>query len=102
MTKSLKVANIRCEGCAQSIKNALEGLELSNIEVDLSCEPRKVTFETKNEAVVAQVIEILRKLGYPLADEKVGFTSSSMLKAKSFVSCAVGKIDIKKGKSPSY
>jgi len=38
--------------------------------------------------------KILRKLGYPLNDEEVSFSNSASLKAKSFVSCAVGKFTI--------
>ena len=36
-----KVANIHCENCANTIKNALED-EFGEIKVDLSVEPRVV------------------------------------------------------------
>jgi len=91
--KLFEVANVRCEGCANSIKNALAKEGYSQVHVDLSCEPRKVAVRLQDEASAAHIEEILRKLGYPLADKKVGFTDSAALKAKSFVSCAVGKFN---------
>ncbi len=35
----------------------------------------------------------LKKLGYPLASEKMGFVDSTSVKAKSYVSCAIGKMN---------
>ena len=95
MLETLEVNNIRCEGCANTITKALKEEGFTSIKVDLSCEPRKVTVDTKDEASSAHFRAILRKLGYPLFDEEVGFSSSATLKAKSFVSCAVGKFNIK-------
>ena len=95
MLETLEVNNVRCEGCASTIIKALEKEGFLSVSVDLSCEPRKVTVDTKNEASSAHFRAILRKLGYPLSDEEVGFGDSATLKAKSFVSCAVGKFNIK-------
>ena len=95
MLKSVEVGNIRCGGCAATITKALENEGFENVNVDLSCEPRIVTFELQDEASLAQLRSILRKLGYPLCDEEVSFSDSATLKAKSFVSCAVGKFSIK-------
>ncbi len=99
MLKTLEVDNVRCEGCANTIKKALQSKGFAKVSVDLSCEPKKVTALLQNEASAAQMEEILRKLGYPLADEKVGFTDSATLKAKSFVSCAVGKFNTNNGEA---
>ena len=96
MLETLEVNNIRCSGCANTITKALlkEGFE--NVEVDLLCEPRKVTVELQDEASSAHFRTILRKLGYPFCDEEISFSNSASLKAKSFVSCAVGKFTIEK------
>ncbi|MEA1955977.1 MAG: heavy-metal-associated domain-containing protein [Campylobacterota bacterium] len=94
MLKSFEVDNIRCSGCVNSITKALEKEGFKSIEIDLSCEPRKVTIDIKNEALIAQFRAILRKLGYPFFDEEISFGNSATLKAKSFVSCAVGKFSI--------
>ena len=94
MLKTVEVNNIRCEGCASTIKKALKNDGFTEVEVDLSCEPRKVTVSLKSEASLAQFRAILRKLGYPFSDEEMGFGNSTTLKAKSFVSCAFGKFSI--------
>jgi copper chaperone CopZ len=94
MLLTLEVNNIRCEGCANTIRKALSKEGFSDVIIDLSCEPRKVTVDAKNEASLAQIKSILRKLGYPLCDEENSFGESAGLKAKSFVSCAIGKFSI--------
>jgi copper chaperone CopZ len=95
MLKTVDVDNIRCSGCASTITKALEEQGFTSINIDLSCEPRKVTVDIEDEASLAQFRAILRKLGYPFSDEEIGFSNSATLKAKSFVSCAVGKFGIK-------
>ena len=95
MLKTFEVKNIQCEGCANTIKSTLLQSGFKSVKIDLSCEPRKVTVDLQNEASLAQFRTILRKLGYPLADEENSFGDSATLKAKSFVSCAVGKFNIK-------
>ena len=94
MLETIEVNNVRCEGCANTIKTTLTKEGFKKINVDLSCEPRKVTADIQDEAQAAQFRIILRKLGYPLFDEETSFSSSASLKAKSFVSCAVGKFTI--------
>ena len=94
MLKTVEVNNIQCEGCVNTIKKALKKEGFENVKVDLSCEPRKVTLDVEDEASLAQFRAILRKLGYPFCDEKISFSNSATLKAKSFVSCAVGKFSI--------
>ena len=98
MLESFEVLNVRCSGCANTITKALESEGFSGVEVDLSCEPRKVTVELPNEASLAHFRATLRKLGYPLFDEKIGIFDSASLKAKSVVSCAVGKFSDNKNK----
>ena len=92
MLQTFEVNNIRCGGCANTITKSLLKEGFSNIEVDLSCEPRKVTVDICDEASEAHLKAILRNLGYPLFDEEIGLADSTALKAKSFVSCAIGKI----------
>lgn len=93
MLQTFEVANIRCGGCANTITKALAEAGFTEVSVDLSCEPRKVTVNVLDEAQSAQFQEILRKLGYPLATYKSGKTEDLVFKAKSFVSCAIGKIN---------
>lgn len=93
MKQTFEVANIRCGGCANTITKALQEAGFTEIEIDLSCEPRKVTTEIADEAQLAHFKAILRSLGYPLNTDERGFTEDTILKAKSFVSCAIGKIN---------
>jgi len=93
MLQTFEVANIRCGGCANTITKALCEAGFEEVSVDLTCEPRKVTSMIPDEAQLAQFKDILRNLGYPLANEERGFTQDTVLKAKSFVSCVIGKIN---------
>ena len=101
MLKTVEVKNVRCEGCANTIKKALKKEGFEGVEVDLSCEPRKVTVELQEKASSAHFRAILRKLGYPFFEEEISFSDSATLKAKSFVSCAVGKFSIEDNTSNS-
>ena len=92
MKKSYEVLNIKCEGCATSVKNALKS-EFGEIEVDLEKMPRVVTVKIENESKERELRLKLRDLGYPFANEEVGVFEGGGLKAKSFVSCAIGKFD---------
>jgi copper chaperone CopZ len=91
MIKTVQVDNIKCQGCANTIKTTLEKEGFKDVSIDLSCEPREISFGLKNEAQVAHMRTVLRNLGYSFSDEKSGFVESTKLKAKSFVSCAIGK-----------
>ena len=97
MLRTFEVANIRCGGCAATIKKALSESGFTEVEVDLSCEPRKVTFMETSGAQSAQFRVILRSLGYPLFGEQASMIDSAGLKAKSFISCAVGKFSSNDG-----
>ncbi|BCD60440.1 MULTISPECIES: heavy-metal-associated domain-containing protein [unclassified Nitratiruptor] len=96
MRKSFSVANIRCEGCANSIKKALSPY-FGFVDVDLTKEPRIVTVELQNEEDEKKFKEILIGLGYPLYDQDLSTMDKLGLKTKSFVSCAVGKFTLDKG-----
>jgi len=86
MTYIYEIQNIRCGGCANTITKELLKI-FESVSVDV--ESKKVTVELKNEDEIAKGSEALKKLGYPLIDEDSGLID----KAKSFVSCAVGKFD---------
>lgn len=92
MLTTFEVCHVKCSGCANTITKSLEAEGFKDIHVDLSCEPRKVTVDILDEASQAHFKATLRNLGYPLCDEEIGFIDSASLKAKSYVSCAIGKI----------
>ena len=90
MTESISVENIKCGGCMNSIKTAL--LKMANVQVvRIDKETETITVESsvpfEREALLTQ----LAKMGYP---EKGN--NNLLLKAKSFVSCAIGNLSEKK------
>ena len=94
--KTLKVQNVKCAGCASTLKNKLSD-EFGEIEVNLEMMPREIALDIE-ESKVEQLHEALKGLGYPVSGQSFGFVEDSTIKAKSFVSCAVGKVDNFKAK----
>ena len=86
MLHTFDVQNMRCGGCANTITKELSK-DFENVSVDVAS--KKVTVEIKNESDIIKGAEALKKLGYPL----LGQDGTILDKAKSFVSCAVGKFD---------
>nr|WP_298989988.1 heavy-metal-associated domain-containing protein [uncultured Polaribacter sp.] len=87
MKTTLQIENLKCGGCAATIKKgilAIDGVE--NVDVNLEESSVSIT-STKNN--LEEVKIKLSKLGYP----EIGDKNTVLHKAKSFVSCAVGKID---------
>ncbi|WP_211230191.1 heavy-metal-associated domain-containing protein [Thiomicrorhabdus chilensis] len=94
MTIEIAVENIKCGGCANSIRNQLLKLEgVEQVEVDIergavSLEPvQSASIEPLREQAAASLLA----LGYPQVGSVEGLRATGA-KAKSFVSCAVGKI----------
>lgn len=92
MQKSFKALNIKCGGCANTIKEALNA-EFGEVDIDLTQEPRVVILEIKDEETELSFRKKMRSLGYPMEDENLGSFTKGGLKAKSFISCAIGKIN---------
>lgn len=91
MKQTFQVLNVKCGGCASTLQKTLLD-EFGEVEVNLEKEPREITLDIDDEKVTL-LKEKLKKLGYPLASEDMGFVEGTTVKAKSFVSCAVGKIN---------
>ena len=91
MKQTYQVKNVKCGGCAGTLKKSLLE-EFGEVEVNLEVEPREITLnmDGKNEEVLKLK---LRKLGYPLVTDELSAFSTVSTTAKSFVSCAIGKID---------
>jgi copper chaperone len=86
----LIVENIKCGGCANTITKGLNELGLKDVIVD----PQASFVEMDNPAsteILQKAIAKLRSLGYPLVDTEEGLKAVA-LKAKSYLSCALGKI----------
>jgi len=91
MKQTFQVVNVKCGGCAGTLKEKLFE-KFGEVEVNLDKEPREITLDIKEEDVPI-LAEALKKLGYPFVTEKMGFIDSTSAKAKSFVSCAIGKMN---------
>jgi len=92
MKKIFKVQNVKCGGCANTLKTKLHD-EFGEIEVNLEVMPREITLNIAKEKEQS-LRKALRLLGYPMADENLGIVEDVSVKAKSFVSCAVGKFEL--------
>ncbi len=88
MIASLEIQNLKCGGCANTITNKLNGLEgIADLNVDNS--NNTVSFFYENENTLLEAKNLLNKIGYPVIGDKNDLTT----KAKSFVSCAIGRIN---------
>jgi len=90
MPYTLCVENIKCGGCAHTITSKLEALEsIEQVSVDI--EKGEVTING-DEAQRENVLAALLKMGYPETGTAEGIAAAKA-RAKSFVSCAVGKMN---------
>jgi copper chaperone len=90
MSYTISVENIKCEGCASSIRSKLTDLDLAT-SVDVNVESGEVTVEG-DPAHRDTAVSALLTMGYPETGSVEGLKAAAA-KAKSFVSCAVGRID---------
>lgn len=90
MAFSVQVENIKCGGCANTIRKRLTEIDgVSGAEVVV--EQGLVQVEA-NEALRPTVVAALAKSGYPESGTVQG-VASLKAKATSFVSCAIGRMD---------
>ncbi|MCR9226060.1 MAG: heavy-metal-associated domain-containing protein [Flavobacteriaceae bacterium] len=87
MHTTFQVQNLRCGGCVKTISNKLSEIkEIKNVIVDK--ESSSVSFDHQSAGDASLVKDALKRMGYPTIDDENGFVD----KAKSFVSCASGKL----------
>lgn len=87
MKTTVYIQNLKCGGCANTITKNLSTLDDVS-DVFVGVEEASVTFDYTAEHSLALVKETLAKLGYPEDGEE----NSLGAKAKSMVSCAIGKM----------
>lgn len=90
MKINIEVENVRCSGCANTITKKLMSIDGVNA-VDIGIEAQIVTIETDDESALPSYVEALLAMGYP---EKGSVEGMEALKgkAKSVISCAIGKV----------
>lgn len=84
----LKIQNLKCHGCANTITTQLSNLEGIS-EVQVSNETDMVSFNYLGEKDLEAAIKKLSALGYPAEGE----SNALFQQAKSFVSCAIGRMN---------
>ena len=87
MEAKIEIQNLKCGGCANTIKTKLE--EISGVQnISIEVENSSLSFEYGEQVHYETAIDKLNSIGYPM----VGETNNLSKKAKSYVSCAIGKI----------
>ena len=87
MTTTIKIQNLKCGGCANTIIKKVSDIEnVTNVNVNVA--ESTVTFDSLGQNEITLVRHKMAVLGYP-AD---GENNSVVSKAKSYFSCASGKI----------
>ena len=81
------IANLKCSGCATTIKKEVEKIEgVQNVVVDKDNDALDVSYENVEREVI---IKKLHSLGYPEATEENGL----LLQLKSYASCMIARIN---------
>jgi copper chaperone len=91
MKQTFEVLNVKCSGCANTLITSLKN-EFGDVEVDLDVTPRKITLDLQEDKKEALKLK-LRSLGYPLTSDELSGLQKATTTAKSFVSCAIGKMN---------
>ena len=87
MKTDIQIENLKCGGCASTIKKGLSSIKgLQEIEIDIENSTISVN---SNATILEEIKSKLSALGYPVVGDK----NTVIHKAKSFVSCAIGKLD---------
>ena len=88
MNTTVKVENLKCHGCANTITEGIKKFkEVNNVNVNVEESLVEIEFEG-NEETIQKYRDKLKKMGYP-ADGN----NSVLTTAKSYFSCAVGRLN---------
>jgi copper chaperone CopZ len=86
MRATVHIQNLKCGGCEATITNKLSVLKnISDVEVNQTDETVSFDYHSKHDFEKAK--HVLGRIGYPI----LGTDNSLYTKAKSYVSCAIGK-----------
>lgn len=86
-TEIITIANLKCSGCAHTIKTKLESIT-GVYQVAVNVEEDNVTVNFEEPATRLAITEKLHDLGYPEATAENGL----LLQMKSYASCMLGKV----------
>lgn len=86
-TTSIQIDNLKCHGCANTIRRELSRQEKVNeVTVDHETSSVNITYDGESERR-EEFARILKKLGYPEQG-----SGNRIDQAKSYVSCAIGRM----------
>ena len=86
MKANIIVQNLKCGGCASTITKGVSSIEgVSEVEIDV--ESSKISFNSESDNLEV-VYTKLAHMGYPVDGDSNSFGQ----KAKSYVSCAIGRV----------
>ncbi|SHG54549.1 heavy-metal-associated domain-containing protein [Winogradskyella jejuensis] len=87
MRTTVHIQNMKCEGCKNALRIKLNKVDgISNVEINIA--DSSVAFDYTTHNVIEGLRAELRDMGYPIT----GDPNSIVSKAKSYVSCALGKV----------
>ncbi len=89
MEVHIVVENLKCSGCAATIKKELERIG-GILSVVIDVEAARIDINYESRLPLAVIKQKLTSLGYPEANTLQGIGKMAA-SAKSYVSCAVGK-----------
>lgn len=89
MIQTFEIKNVKCSGCARSLKNKLN--DFNSVEIDLSVTPRKLSLQIE-ENEINLLKEILRNSGYPMINDELTRVEEITALVNSYTSCMIGKI----------
>ncbi|MBK7233054.1 MAG: heavy-metal-associated domain-containing protein [Saprospiraceae bacterium] len=86
-THTLKIANLKCNGCASTITKKISELSgVENVKVDVENDEVTVDYSA-TQTNLDKIKSTLLGLGYPEATEQNGL----LTQLKSYASCMVGR-----------
>lgn len=86
MESTIYIQNLKCGGCATTISKNISTIE-SVENVSINVENNSISLSHKPD-FLEKIKQTLKKIGYP----EQGEDNNIMDKAKSYMSCAVGKM----------
>ncbi|NOT73457.1 MAG: heavy-metal-associated domain-containing protein [Cyclobacteriaceae bacterium] len=90
MKTEIHVENIRCGGCAATIEKEIKNIA-GVLAVTVDIEEGDITVDYNEASLLDSIKSRLLTLGYPERGSVQGLSKATS-KAKSLVSCAVGKL----------
>lgn len=89
MKATLKLQNVKCGGCTNGIAVRLLKLSgINKVQIGDGSSEVSFTYETVNDLAMAE--RTLTQMGYP----PKGAENTTLNKAKSFISCATGRLNL--------